>query len=114
LVAPAASVLDILAARVAGLTDRISRGRKVNFLILPGIMVCGEISTPSSWPDFSGRLIAYMAGWLWDHFFNRENLDPEVIKKLAGTFVVSLIASLINPFGWHTWRLSSATWATNI
>jgi hypothetical protein len=45
-----------------------------------------------------------MAGWLWDHFFNRENLDQEVIKKLAGTFVVSLIASLINPFGWHTWE----------
>ena len=85
------------------LTDRISRGRKVNFWILPGLMVLwGNIHA-----EFVAGflvLIAYMAGWLWDHFFNRENLDPEVIKKLAGTFVVSLIASLINPFGWHTWE----------
>ena len=49
-------------------------------------------------------LIAYMAGWFWDYFFNRENLDPKVIKKLAGTFAASLIASLLNPFGWHTWE----------
>ena len=85
------------------LTDRISRSRKVNFWILPGLMVLwGNIHA-----EFVAGflvLLAYMAGWFWDYFFNRENLDPKVIKKLAGTFAISLIASLLNPFGWHTWE----------
>jgi hypothetical protein len=45
-----------------------------------------------------------MAGWIWDYLFDREDLDRQVIKKLAGTFVFALIASLINPFGWNTWK----------
>jgi hypothetical protein len=85
------------------LTDRISRGRKVNFWILPGLMILwGNIHA-----EFVAGflvLLAYMAGWFWDYFFNRENLDQQVIKKLAGTFAFSLIASLINPFGWNTWK----------
>jgi len=85
------------------LTDRISRGRKVNFWILPGLMILwGNIHA-----EFVAGflvLLAYMAGWLWDYLFNRENLDRQVIKQLAGTFAASLAASLINPFGWNTWR----------
>jgi hypothetical protein len=85
------------------LTDRISRGRKVNFWILPGLMALwGNIHA-----EFVAGflvLLAYMAGWFWDYLFNREGLDRQVIKKLAGTFAFSLIASLINPFGWNTWR----------
>ncbi len=85
------------------LTDRISRGRKVNFWILPGLMVLwGNIHA-----EFVAGflvLLAYMAGWFWDYLFNRENLDRQVIKKLAGTFAVSLVASLVNPFGWNTWK----------
>jgi hypothetical protein len=85
------------------LTDRISRGRKVNFWILPGLMILwGNIHA-----EFVAGflvLIAYTAGWFWDYFFNRENIDLQVIRKLTGTFVVSLLASLVNPFGWHTWE----------
>jgi hypothetical protein len=85
------------------LTDRISRGRQVNFWLLPGLMVLwGNIHA-----EFVAGflvLLAYMAGWFWDYLFNRENLDRQVIKKLAGTFAVSLAASLINPFGWNTWK----------
>ena len=85
------------------LTDRISRGRKVNFWILPGLMILwGNIHA-----EFVAGflvLLAYMAGWLWDYLFNRENLDRQAIKQLAGTFAASLAASLINPFGWNTWR----------
>ncbi len=85
------------------LTDRISRGRKVNFWILPGLMILwGNIHA-----EFVAGflvLLAYMAGWLWDYLFNRENLDRQVIKNLAGTFAASLLASLINPFGWNTWK----------
>ena len=85
------------------LTDRISRGGKVNFWILPGLMVLwGNIHA-----EFVAGflvLLAYMAGWFWDYLFNRENIDQSVIKKLAGTFAFSLIASLVNPFGWNTWK----------
>lgn len=85
------------------LTDRISRGGKVNFWILPGLMILwGNIHA-----EFVAGflvLLAYMAGWFWDYLFNRKGLDRQVIKKLAGIFAVSMAASLINPFGWDTWR----------
>ena len=85
------------------LADRISRGGKVNFWILPGLMVLwGNIHA-----EFVAGflvLLAYMAGWFWDYMFDRENADQRVIKKLAGTFAFSFIASLINPFGWDTWK----------
>jgi hypothetical protein len=85
------------------LTDRISRGHKVNLWILPGIMVLwGNIHA-----EFVAGflvLLAYMAGWLWDYFFDREHRDPAVIKKLGAAFGLSLVASLINPFGWRTWE----------
>ena len=85
------------------LADRISRGGKVNFWILPGLMILwGNIHA-----EFVAGflvLLAYMAGWVWDYLFDRKDLDRQVIKKLAGTFVFASIASLINPFGWNTWK----------
>lgn len=84
------------------LADRISRGKKTNFWILPALMVL--------WGNMHAEfvtgflvLIAYMAGWFWDYLFNRQNLDSAVIQKLAWTFVFSFAASLINPFGLRTW-----------
>ena len=85
------------------LTDRINRGAKVNFWILPGLMVLwGNIHA-----EFVAGflvLLAYMAGWFWDYLVDRESLDSGLIKKLTATLAVSLIASLVNPFGWRTWE----------
>ncbi len=84
------------------LTDRLSRGKKLNFWILPALMLL--------WGNTHGEfiagflvLIAYMAGWLWDFIFDRGQADKSIIKNLAGTFAVSFVASLINPFDIRTW-----------
>lgn len=84
------------------LTDRIARGKKTNPWIPPLLMVLwGNIHA-----EFVAGflvLIAYMAGWFWDFLFDRQTADPKIIRNLAGTFLVSFIASLINPFGLRTW-----------
>jgi hypothetical protein len=84
------------------LADHISRGKKLNFWILPAIMLL--------WGNIHGEfiagflvLIAYMAGWSWDFLFDRQSADKTVIKNLAGTFIISFVASIINPFGFRTW-----------
>ncbi len=87
------------------LADRISRGQKMYLWILPILMIVWCNLHPEFISGFL-VLIAYMAGWLWDYIFHRETADPIVIRNLIATFVLSLVASLINPFGLRAWGVT--------
>lgn len=84
------------------ITDRISRGEKTSFWILPALMVLWSNMHAEFIAGFL-VLIAYIAGWCWDHFFHQPTHEKGVIKKLTACFIASFIASLVNPFGLQTW-----------
>ena len=50
-------------------------------------------------------LIAYGTGWVWDFFFNPEQRDMKVGKRLGLAFILSLFATFINPVGVRTWEV---------
>jgi hypothetical protein len=82
--------------------DAIGRGRGVALWRLPALaLVWGNLHA-----EFIAGflvLIAYGAGWLWDFCFQRQNADPQVIRRLGAVFLLAFLASLVNPFGIRTW-----------
>lgn len=84
------------------LIDGMARGNKMKFWLPPLVMLLwGNIHA-----EFVAGflvMIAYMAGWVWDFLFDRQNADPKTIRSLSLVFVLSFLATLINPFGLRTW-----------
>jgi hypothetical protein len=83
--------------------DTISRGKYLQLWLLPALMLIWA-NTHAEFVSGFLVLAAYAAGWFWDWLFHREAADWNVIKRLGQAAGLSAIASLINPFGFETWR----------
>jgi hypothetical protein len=85
------------------LTGRLARGEKVQLWIFPVIMI--------AWCNIHGEfiagilvLLAYLAGWLWDYFFDRNHANIKIGKNLSLALVFSFLATLVNPVGILPWK----------
>jgi hypothetical protein len=86
------------------LIDRLHRGIPVKIRIFPILMLF--------WANIHAEfiagflvLMAYIAGSVWQYFFQRSNAVSKTIKQLLAISVFSFGASMINPVGLRTWDI---------
>lgn len=84
------------------LTDKLSRGQKVNLWYFPALMLL--------WNNIHGEYLAgflvtgaYLAGWIWDFVFERENAPLETGKRLAMATALPALVTLLNPISVRAW-----------
>jgi hypothetical protein len=84
------------------LTDRLARGERVPIWYFPALMFL--------WNNIHGEYIsgflitgAYLAGWVWDYFFNREKTAVGTGKQLAIVAGLSAFVTLLNPISLRAW-----------
>jgi hypothetical protein len=84
------------------ITGQIARGKTISPWLPAAVMlVWGNLHA-----EFVAGflvLLAWMAGWVWDRISGRAEAVPGVLRTLAASFALSLLATLINPFGVRTW-----------
>ncbi len=84
------------------LTDKLSRGEKVNLWSFAALMLL--------WNNIHGEYLAgflltgaYLAGWVWDFLFEREKAPLETGKRLAMAAALSALVTLLNPISVRAW-----------
>lgn len=93
------------------LTDKLSRGQKVNLWYFPALMLL--------WNNLHGEYLAgflitgaYLAGWIWDFLFEREKAPLETGKRLAMAAALSALVTLLNPISVRAWGTVTG-WLSN-
>ncbi|GAB4494038.1 MAG: hypothetical protein Fur0016_30750 [Anaerolineales bacterium] len=83
--------------------NQLQSGRSKRFWLFPLTMLL--------WGNMHGEFIAgllvlgaYGAGWLWDNLFSAIKPPIKTGKNLGLAFASSLLVTLINPVGLHTWE----------
>lgn len=93
------------------LNERLASGRKVSIWYFAGLMLL--------WNNIHGEFIsgflvtgATLAGWIWEYFFDRLNVDIQVGKRLVIVLATITFVTLVNPISFRA--LSTVTsWLGN-
>jgi hypothetical protein len=84
------------------LMERLRRGENIRLWLFPLLMLL--------WANLHGEFIAgflvlgaYLAGWVWDFFFRREETSLSQGYRLGLVSGFSFLATLLNPVGLRIW-----------
>ncbi len=85
------------------LADRLIRDEFKQVWLFPVLMVI--------WANLHAEFVAgllvlaaYCAGWIFDIFLKRTNINFVLGKRLGVATILSILATLVNPAGFHTWE----------
>ncbi len=84
---------------------KISAGNS-KFLWAPPLIMLIWANTHGAFISGFVVLACYLAGWVYDHCFSQEKPPTKILKNLLLVGGLSIIATLINPAGWHLWVTS--------
>lgn len=93
------------------LNERLASGKKISIWLFPAIMLL--------WNNIHGEFIAgflvtgaTLAGWIWEYFFDRSNVDIKVGKRLGIVLASITVVTVVNPVSFRA-LFTVANWLGN-
>jgi hypothetical protein len=93
------------------LNERLASGKKIAIWLFPAIMLL--------WNNIHGEFIAgflvtgaTLAGWIWEYFFDRSNVDIKVGKRLGIVLASITVVTVVNPISFRA-LFTVANWLGN-
>jgi len=93
------------------LNERLASGKKVVIWLFPAIMLL--------WNNIHGEFIAgflvtgaTLAGWIWEYFFDRSNVDIKIGKRLGIVLASITVVTVVNPVSFRA-LFTVANWLGN-